>query len=285
MINIDYSNGQIKITTENLSQLFKEDELPLKFEIKKAISKEVVWVTHLTSHMWAVYGENEINDVVVYDAKGRYITQYYWDVFQHGSVFYKSLWLYCKNLINEGKRPKGLVVGTHDGEFGEWVPIVKNFMSDMVLVEGSKNQYDKLVHNYRDRQGLKFMFEIVTSEGNDVEFFEGGKGYTNSVIERVIRNWEKEEIQSTVRKSVSFNSIIENNFISFGEKLDWIHLDVEGLDVQLLLSLKEEYIPNFIIFEDYNLNDDDKVLISIWTEKHNFKKHSESGICMLNKIF
>jgi len=285
MINIDYSNGQIKITTENLSQLFKEDELPLKFEIKKTISKEVVWVTHLTNHMWASYGENEINDVVVYDAKGRYITQHYWDVIQHGSIFYKSLWLYCKNLINQGKRPKGLVVGTHDGEFGEWVPLVRNFMSDMVLVEGSKNQYDKLVHNYRDRQGLKFIFEIVTPDGNDVEFFEGGKGYTNSVVERVIRSWEREEIHSTSRKSISFNSLIENNFNVFGEKLDWIHLDVEGLDVQLLNSLKEEYIPNFIIFEDFNLSDDDKVLMQVWIEKHNFKKHSEAGICMLNKIF
>jgi hypothetical protein len=285
MINIDYSNGKIKITTENLNEVFKEDELPLIFEIKKTISKEVVWVTHLSNNMWAVYPENEINDVVVYDAKGNFITQYYWDVIQHGTIFYKSLWLYCKNLINEGKRPKGLVVGTHDGEFGEWVPLVRNFMSDMVLVEGSKNQYDKLIHNYRDRQGLKFIFDIITPDGNDVEFFEGGKGYTNSVVEKVIRSWEREEISSSFRKSTSFNQIIENNFIVFGEKLDWIHLDVEGLDVKLLTSLKEEYLPNFIIFEDYNLSDDDRVLIQIWIEKNNFKKHSESGICMLSKIF
>ena len=124
----------------------------------------------------------------------------------------------------------------------------------------------------------------MTPNGNDVEFFEGGKGYTNSVVERVIRGWEREEIHSTKRKSISFNSLVENNFIAFGEKLDWIHLDVEGLDVQLLISLKEEYIPNFIIFEDFNLNDDDKVLIELWIQKNNFKKHSEAGICMLNKI-
>jgi hypothetical protein len=284
MINIDYSNGQIRITTENLSQIFKEDELPLKFQIKKTISKELVWETHLTDNMWASYGENEINDVVVYDAKGRYITQHYWDVVQHGSIFYKSLWLYCKNLINQGKRPKGLVVGTHDGEFGEWVPLVRNFMSDMVLVEGSKNQYDKLVQNYSNRQGLKFIFDIVTPNGEEVEFFEGGKGYTNSVVERVIRSWEKEDIHSTIRKSVSINELIENNFTVFNEKLDWIHLDVEGLDVKLLLSLKDEHIPNFIIFEDYNLSDDDRVLIQTWIEKNKFKKHSEAGICMLNKF-
>ena len=284
MINIDYSNGQIKITTEDLSRIFKQDELPLKFEIKKTISKEIAWTTNLSSHMWAVYPENEINDVVVHDAKGNYVTQYYWDILKHGSIFYKSLWLYCKNLINRGKRPQGLVVGTHDGEFGEWVPLVRNFLSDMVLVEGSKKQYDKLVHNFQHKQGLKFLHEIITPDGGDVEFFEGGKGYTNSVVERVIRHWETEEINSTKRSSTSFNSLIENHFTVFGQKLDWIHLDVEGLDVKLLVSLKKEHIPNFIIFEDYNLSDDDRVLIEIWTTENSFVKHSESGICMLNKI-
>lgn len=285
MINIDYNEGRIRITTEKLDDIFRQDELPLKFEIKKVISKEIVWTTNLGSHMWAVYPENEINDVVVHDAKGNFVTQYYWDIIKHGSIFYKSLWLYCKSLINQGKKPKGLVIGTHDGEFGEWVPLVRNFMSEMILVEGSKPQYDKLVNNYKNREGIKFINDIVTPNGGEVEFFEGGRGYTNSVVERVIRSWEKEEINSSVRNSISLNSIIENNFISLGNNLDWLHLDVEGLDVKLLLSLKSEHIPNFIIFEDYNLSEDDKVLIDIWINKNGFHKHSENGICLVNKIF
>lgn len=283
MINIDYSGTQIKITTENLSGIFQPDELPLRFEIKRTISKEIAWVTNLGSHMWAVYPENEINDVVVYDAKGKFITQYYWDVLKHGSIFYKSMWLYCKSIINQGKKPKGLVIGTHDGEFGEWVPLVRNFMSDMVLVEGSKTQFDKLFQNFQNKEGIRFINDIVTPNGGEVEFFEGGRGYTNSVVERVIRNWETEEIKSTKRSSISFNELIEENFNRFGHKLDWLHLDVEGLDVKLLLSMKPEYIPNFIIFEDFNLTEDDKVLIDLWIQKNGFQKHSEIGICMLNK--
>jgi hypothetical protein len=97
MIDIDYSNGKIKINTGDLTGLFTN--LPLKFKIKKVISKEIVWETSLYSFMWAEFGTNEINDVVVEDSLGNFVYQYHWDVIQHGSIFYKSLWLYCKSLI------------------------------------------------------------------------------------------------------------------------------------------------------------------------------------------
>jgi len=283
MIDFDYSNGQIKITTQDLNRVFSSEQLPLRFEIKKVISKEVVWTTNLGSYMWATYPENEINDVVVYDAKGKYITQHYWDVLKHGSIFYKSIWLYCKGLINEGKRPNGLVIGTHDGEFGEWVPLVRNYMSDMVLVEGSEKQYNRLIQNYKGKSEVECLFDLITTNGEDVEFFEGGKGYTNSVIERVIRGWEKEEIKSTKRKSTSINDLIYKKFNSVNKNLDWLHLDVEGLDAKLLMSLENEYIPNFIIFEDFNLPQEEKNAILSWAIDKRFTHHSEAGIAMFTR--
>ena len=283
MIEFDYSNGQIKITTQNLLRVFSPDQLPLRFDIKKVISKEVVWTTNLNDYMWAAYPENEINDVVVYDAKGNFIYQYYWDVLVHGSIFYKSMWLYCKGLINKGIKPYGLVIGTHDGEFGEWVPLVRNFMSDMVLVEGSEKQYNKLIQNYRGKDGVEFLFNLVTPDGKDVEFFEGGEGYTNSIVERVIRGWEKEEINSTKRNSISINNLIENYFINNNKKLDWLHLDVEGLDAKLLFSIKDNYLPDFIIFEDFNLPQEEKDGIFKWGEIKGYQHHSEHGIAMFNR--
>lgn len=283
MIKIDYSNGQIKIITEKLTDVFVTEQLPLKFEIKKSISKEVVWTTNLHDFMWATYPENEINDVVVYDSKGNFITQHSWDVLLHGSIFYKSMWLYCKSLINNGIKPNGLVIGTHDGEFGEWVPLVKNYMSEVVLVEGSHSQYNKLVQNFKRFREIKTINSIITPYGGEVEFFEGGKGYTNSVVERVIRSWETEEINSTKKNSISINSLIDSEFSQIGKTLDWLHLDVEGLDVQLLISLNKEYIPNFIIFEDYNLSNEDKELIEKWVNENNFHRVSEAGISMLSK--
>jgi hypothetical protein len=283
MINIDYSEGKIKINTGNIDMLFNNEQLPLRFDIKKSVSKEVVWSTNLNSNMWAVYGENEINDVVVYDANDNFILQYYWDVISHGSIFYKSIFLYCKSLINSGKKPNGLVIGTHDGEFGEWVPLVKNNLSNMVLIEGTEKQYNKLCKNFQDYGGLTFVNTIVSTNGKDAMFYEGGLGYTNTVVERVIRVWEKEEIKPTLRKTNSINEVIKNYFENNFINLDWLHLDVEGLDVELIVALKKEYIPNFIIFEDFNLTIEDKIKIDNWIIENKFRKHSENGICLITK--
>jgi hypothetical protein len=275
MIDINYSNDRIKINTGDLCTLAF---LPLKFKIKKVISKEIIWETELNSFMWAEFGTNEINDVVVEDSVGNFIYQYHWDVIQHGSIFYKSLWFYCKSLINRGNKPRGIVIGTHDGEFGEWVPLVRDFMSDMLLVEASQKQFDKLHQNFIDKPGITLLNDLITTDGSEVDFFEGGAGYTNTVVERVIRHWETEEVSSSKRTSTSFNDLIEG----YG-KIDWLHLDVEGLDAKLLMSLKEENIPNFIIFEDYNLEPDEFNLVSTFFKNKGFKLHSENGICMVFK--
>lgn len=274
MINVEYTDG-IKITTGDISKVFKNSQLPLKFQIKNSISKKIVWEVELYDNMWAHYAQNEIFDVVVVDKNNKFITQYYWDLFKHGSIFYKSLWLYCKGLINNGKNPKGLVIGTHDGEFGEWVPLVKNFMSEMILIEGSEETFKKLKTNYEDKQSLTLINTIITSDGRDVEFFEGGRGYTNTIVERVIRNWETEEINSTIKKSESINNYLKSD-------IDWLHLDVEGLDAELIMG--SNFLPNFIIFEDYNLLPDKKTEVYNYLTKLDYSLLSDSGICMANKV-
>jgi hypothetical protein len=224
--------------------------------------------------MWAHYGENEIYDVVVIDKREKFITQYYWDLFKHGSIFYKSLWLYCKSLINNGKNPNGLVIGTHDGEFGEWVPLVKNYLSDMILIEGSEHTFNRLKENYEHNRSVKLINTIVTPNGGPIEFFEGGRGYTNTTVERVIRSWETEKISSNIKISESINTYLTPN-------INWLHLDVEGLDAQLIMT--SNYLPNFIIFEDYNLLEEEKIKINDFLIDRKFNLYSENGICMANR--
>lgn len=275
MIDINYIDG-IKITTGNLSKIFKKDQLPLRFQIKNTVSKKIVWEVDLDDNMWAHYGENEIFDVVVIDKNGKFVTQYYWDILKHGSIFYKSLWFYCKSLINNGINPRGLVIGTHDGEFGEWVPLVKNHMSDMILIEGSESTFNRLKENYETNKSLTLINTIITPNGGLVEFFEGGRGYTNTIVERVIRNWETEEVSSNVKQSESINTYLTPN-------INWLHLDVEGLDAELLMN--SNYLPNFIIFEDYNLLIEQKAEIREFLSYRGYSLHSENGICMANKNF
>jgi len=282
MINIIYNNN-IRIETNNLIGVFKSEQLPINFQIKNVVSKKVIWQTNLNSYMWAEFPNSEMNDVVVNDAQGNFIYQYRWNVHQHGSIFYRSLWLYCKSLINKGIKPKGLVIGTHDGEFGEWVPLVRNFMSDMVLVEGSEKQFNVLKNNYEGKQGLTLLHKLVTIDGSEVEFFEGGAGYTNSVVKRVIEHWETEEIHSTKRSSIAINDLIFNHFSAYNKKLDWLHLDVEGLDAKLLLAIDSDKLPDFVIYEDFNLMEDEKTQLINLLKSKGYQLNSEGGIGMARK--
>jgi len=276
MIKVEYTKEGIRVEVGEISKY--SQNLPFRMNIKKHVSGDLQWGTDLNDFWYASFPSTEMFDVEILDSNGTPIYYKRWDIMEQGSDFYKSLWLYCKGIISEGKIPKGLVIGTHDGEFGEWVPIVQSRFSEVVLVEGSQPQYEKLVRNYKTNSRVKLIKEIVTPEGGMIEFFEGGAGYTNTVVEKVIRHWETEEIISSLYNSISINDLILSNF---PEGIDWIHLDVEGLDSKLIRGIDESRIslPNFIIFEDYNLSTEEKEEIYLYLKDRGYNIKSDSGIC------
>jgi FkbM family methyltransferase len=276
MITVTYNSEGIKVNVGHISKY--NPNLPLRLKIKKHVSGEEQWATNLNDNWYATYPNTEMFDVEIYDSKDRLVYCKRWDVMEHGNHFYKSLWMYNKRVLSQGKLPKGLVIGTHDGEFGEWVPIVEKRECSVVLVEASDKQFQKLKHNYRNNSLVKPIQNLITPNGGEVEFFEGGAGYTNTVVENVIRHWEKEEIKSTKRPSISISDLIINEC---NGHIDWLHLDVEGLDAQLIMGIDETKVslPNFIIFEDYNLSQDKKDEIYSWLHNKGYNTYSEGGIC------
>jgi hypothetical protein len=247
MINIDFSNKKIRVETKKVSTIFKT---PLKLSVQSHVTKKEIWSSELNDGWWAEFPNNEMNDVVITDNDGKVIANRNWDVIQDGDLLYKSLYFYCLNIFNSGRMPKGIAIGTHDGLFGEWVPCVLEGITEAILVEASKPQFDKLKENFEKFYDVSLVNSLITTDGKPVEFFEGGKGYTNSVVERVIRGWEKEEINSSIKESISINTLIET-------KVDWLHLDVEGYDIKLLMGTDPEKLPNLIIFEYENSKEDE----------------------------
>ena len=276
MIEVKYSDEGIRIDVGEISKY--NQNLPLRVKIMKHVSGEEVWSTELNDFWFATFPSTEMFDVEVIDNKNTIVYTKKWDIMEHGNHFYKSLWLYNKMILSNGKFPKGLVIGTHDGEFGEWVPIALKREANMILVEASNNQFSKLLKNYYKNSTTKCVQNLVTTNGEDVIFFEGGAGYTNTVVEKVIRYWETEEVHTTKRSSISMTNLIMEEM---GGDIDWLHLDVEGLDAKLIMSIDESKIklPNFIIFEDFNLNEDEKKEIYFYLESRNYKLKSEGGIC------
>ncbi len=250
MIDITYNHPNIRIDTKEVSKLYS---LPLKVEIVTHVSKRVQWSCEVKDNSWATFSNDSIFDVVIKDANNKIIINREFNVLEDGSYLDKVLYLYCQNLNN----PQGLAIGSHDGEFGEWVLPTLGNLTKTTLVEASTPQFTKLTENYKNFSNVDLIQNLVTTDGSKVEFFEGGKGYTNSVKENVIRSWEKEEINSNLRESISINSLI--NQTSPNRKLDWLHLDIEGYDAEILKAINMDLLPNFIIFEHNNLLMEDKL--------------------------
>ena len=85
--------------------------------------------------------------------------------------------------------------------------------------------------------------------------------------------WETEEIRSTRRDSIGITDLILNEC---GGRIDWLHLDVEGLDADLIMAIDQTRVllPGFIIFEDYNLSTDKKSQIYNWLTDKGYQIYS-----------
>jgi len=274
MIEINYNNDNIHIKTLNLDNVFDELQLPLRFEFVRQVNNKKIWDVNLNSNSWATFPDTEMIDVIVRDNCGCHIFTHKWNVITNGTFFYQKLWNYCKLKPNS----KGVVIGTHNGEFGEWVPVVQDNLSNIVLVEASEKQFIELSQNFLNYNDLNFINDLVTDDGEDILFYEGGKGYTNSVEKRVIEYWETEEITETLRSSIKFSNLITKD-------VTWIHLDVEGIDDRLLYSLSDEQFSHLdlIIFEYNNLSTEKREKINDFIISKGFIVFRENGICIAYK--
>ena len=245
MINIQYNHPDIRVETKEVSKIL---DLPLRCSIISHVGKKEIWGCELNDNSWATYSNDSIFDIRIQDKSGNTILYREYNVLEDGSELDKSLYLYCKGL----KNPKGVAIGTHDGEFGEWVSAVLEGITEAKLIEASDSQYLALRDNYNNKENVELINNLITTDGKDIEFFEGGKGYTNSVKSNVIESWESETISSKISSSVSINQILD-------KKYDWLHLDIEGYDDEVIRAINVDILPNFIIFEHNNLLMEDKL--------------------------
>ena len=108
MIQVTYNKDGIRVEVEVISKY--NENTPFTLNIKKHVSGEIQWSTILSDNWYATYPNTEMFDVELRDSKNNIVYTKKWDVMEHGNHFYKSLWIYNKSLISNGKFPKGLVI-------------------------------------------------------------------------------------------------------------------------------------------------------------------------------
>jgi len=121
------------------------------------------------------------------------------------------------------------------------------------------------------------MNTIVTVNGGTVEWYQGGEGYTDTVVSDLIHDWlEDSQITKVQKESISFVELTNQN------DFDWIHLDVEGIDGDLILSL--EKLPNVIVYESMNLGKEMETKLNEWFVKNNYNVLVCNGNTMATRV-
>jgi hypothetical protein len=270
MINFNYTkpnqknpNGNILVSIENSPQGSPFPfSLPLSLEIYNQTTESIIWEnTKMFPGTWSSYPWGFESIVYVKDSHGSILFEWKWDPILDGDVSHKFFLSWAMN--NRGSR--GIAIGTHDGCSGEWVHAIRKGYLKGFLVEASVPQYMKLVDNYKNVDGAYPILSLVTPEGGYTAFFEGGEGHTNSTIQDHTNRYIGEgSVSSKILPSRSINSLILE--LGMEKDLKWLHLDVEGIDADLIMSLDEDLtiLPEIIIYESLNLTKEKKEEIGRW---------------------
>ena len=278
MINYKYDRytNATSFSVNDMTQV--SDNLPLTLKLKNIITGEIHFEHQFWPNVWANWtGAELITDVLIYDSTGELIFEKKWDVTEYGDSVEKDLWYYLKGRQNRGLRSKGLVIGTHDGRNGHWIYPIKHDLSDATLIDGSDKQYVELVNNYKNKINVETKNLIVTTDGSDVEWYQGGEGYTDTVVKELIEAWVNDgTIVKTHRPSVSINELMEQ------DNYDWLHLDVEGIDGDLILCLEQR--PNVIVYESMNLAEEMNNKLNEWFSINQYFTITDNGNTIAKKL-
>lgn len=242
------ANVRVQINPDILFFL-EEKHFPFKVIVYKTHGNEIVYQSDLNVNHWCSFNFFENCTLKVSTLQGVEIGRTQWNSLEHGTQTEIAFDLWC--AVNPNT--KGVAIGTNDGTSGEWVNQYHNqSFSKIMLVEASEFPFLKLERNYGNKQNVTLVNKLVTPNGGNITFYEAleGEGHTNSVDKNHLLNYYS-NIQEVEKESIGINELLlENGF----NDLDWLHIDVEGLDDQLIMALDFNKIskPKVIIYEKVN---------------------------------
>lgn len=228
------------------------NESPFKFEILR--DGDCIWTTDLYPGMWGSWDtlDNDNFIAIIKNNKGKIISEFKYDVWVNRNATEQ----FFDTWINKNPNSKGIVIGTHDGANGGWVKHIKNKSTSAVLVEASKKQFDELTQNYLNFDNVSFRNNVITGNGGNVKFYEFGIGDANTISESHYKGHVKDgdEVVIVDMISVGINDLIIQEKLEYD--LDWLHLDTESIDDEIIMSLDFDKIvkPKLIVFETINFS-------------------------------
>lgn len=272
-----HSEGNTKITVDyNTSTYYDKKQFPLHL-IYKTLMGEVAWSVDLFPGWFSEYSLISNTTIEIIDSLGNKLFEWKWDPFIHGDYAHQYFEIWALN--NRGSN--GIAIGTHNGMTGEWVGPVNKGLLKSTLVEASDIQFKDLLKYYKDKKWINCVQSLITTNGNDVVFYEGGDGFTNSLSNDIIeKHVSIKEITTTIKPSKSINDLIIES--SEQGKVKWLHIDVEGMDGELVYAINDELLPELLLFESLHMENEyyDNLCSYLTNKGYSITKSGWNTICI-----
>ena len=260
-ISDDDNRWYISLSNES-SNFIKENNLPLIVQVINIYNNKILWECDLFPNCWVTYPEVRNTKVTVKFKNGFIIEEKLFDKHKYYDVISDVLPLY----ISQNQLKNGLVIGAGEGSYGEWVKVIEQNLSNCILVEGDTSAYNTLKNQYPNLEVLNFCVDVKDSLKT---FYLSPYGNVSSFIK-----------ENLIKYGVNENEIIEHQVSSYSlntllskYNIDWLRLDVEGLDYKLVKSI----IPNnlnklkYIQYEHINITEEEKIECNIYLESLGYK--------------
>lgn len=260
--NNPWGNFYVELSPQIL-EFYEEKDFPFFIIVRSQVDNSVIWKEYLYPGTWAMWNfpSNRIAEVYT---SNKFIKSLEWNQSIHGNTCEMMFYEWCS--LNKGSI--GISIGSHNGTWGEWVQPTQQGMVTTHCVEPSGKQFNELKNNFSQYRNISFSKHLVTISGSDTSFYEGGNGMLNTTNKDILNEYP--EFSETKMESLSINDIFRKLTT---KSPDFLHIDAEGLDIDLILSIdiKEMGLPKCIVYEHLSIEDEKEKKIYKWFNKNGYK--------------
>ena len=251
-IKIEERDKQLYCEVNNITDILDVKYLPLKFIIHPFLSNDILYECDLLENMWASFATHRNIRALLYTNNNILIKEYlyrYENDSHHPDYELDEFWDYFSKL---NKDNIGLILGAGDGTWGEWVRGINENNIKCHLVEASKRTFNRLKNNYKYNNFVEVYNLIISNEDANVNFYEIDDDGFNTISLEFLQSNNLKYNSSEIVKTTKINNFLEN----IGQ-VDWIRIDIEGLDYDVLKSIDIKYLYNLKMLQYEHLHLDD----------------------------
>ena len=238
------NNWFIEISS-TISDFLPKEELPLKINFLNTYTKIIEWSIDLQPLHWCEYTLRN-HDIEIITQNNRLIKKVIAKPFFDDAI--EDIFYTCivgNNLKN------GIVVGAGSGNYGEWLDAVLENQTKALLIEPQIKEYKTLINSFDKYSNIKFLNKGVSIQKETREFFIHIDQIGLSSLDKnylLDLKIHENNIYQTSIECESLSYLLEQN------KYDWLRLDVESLDCDLIQSLKSHHFDTLKYIQYEHLN-------------------------------